>query len=75
MQITTSDKTIQIRYGNHIFTHPVNSIAYAVGENKDSITLFRNNEPIATSPLKGITVDGVSLTKDNVENLLGKLFV
>lgn len=74
MQITTTDKTIQIRYENQIFTHPLNTIAYAMNENKDSITFFRNREKLVSSPLNGVTVDGTPLTTQNVDNLLTKLF-
>jgi len=74
MEINTTNKTIQMRYGNEIFTHPINSIAYAMNENMDSVTFFRNNEQITTCPLSQITVDGTSLAVENVDDILCKLF-
>lgn len=75
MEITTTDKTIRIKNGKEISTHPVNSISYAVNDDMDSVTFFRNNEAIGTSPLGEITVDEEMLTKENADNILNKLFL
>lgn len=74
MQITTTNKAIQIRYGKDIFMYPFNSVSYAVNERMDSITFFGNNNLVGTSPIGDVSVDGESLTADNVDEVLGKLY-
>jgi len=74
MQITTTDTTVQIKYGKDTFTHPVNTIVYIVNDQLDSVTFTRNNERIATCPLTQISVNGDQLTADNFDDLLGNLF-
>ncbi|MDU1904651.1 MAG: hypothetical protein E6772_07700 [Dysgonomonas sp.] len=74
MQITTDEKSAKITYGKETFTHPLNTISYAIHEDSEGVTLFRNNEPIGTSPISKVNVNNEVLTKDNLESLLSNLF-
>lgn len=75
MIITTTDNYVKIKYGKDTFTHAINTISYAVNEESEGVTLFRNNEPIGTSPISKTTVNDEALTRDNIDTLLGDLFV
>lgn len=74
MKITVSEKNAKIEYGEEIFTYPLNTVSYAVDELYTSLTLFRNNERIGTSPFSEVTVGGLGLTAQNVDELLLPLF-
>lgn len=75
MQIITTNKNAKIKQGRDTFTHPLNTISYAINEETEGVTLFRNNEPIGTSPISKTTVNNEALTRDNIDSLLGSLFV
>jgi len=74
MIISISEKNAKIKYGENTFIYPLNSISYAIDEQYTGLTLFRNNERIGTSPIDEVTVDGVGLTSQNIDELLLPLF-
>ncbi len=74
MQITTTDLTAKIEYGNDTFTHPLNTVSYVINKEFDGITLFRSNEAIGSSPFDQTTVNGQTLTAQNADALLASLF-
>lgn len=74
MIISTSDKNIKIKYGRETFTYPLNTISYAVDNSYTSLTLFRNNERIGTSPLDAVRINGQAVAAASLDGMLSGLF-
>lgn len=74
MQITTTDNYVKIKYGDDTFTHPLNTVSYAINDNSEGVTLFRNNEPIGTCAFGNISIDGQTPSRENIDTLLDGIF-
>lgn len=75
MKITITDNSVNIIDNSSNETvHPKNSLRYGVSKLKDNITFNGVNNFIIASSISNITVDGVQLTKDNINELLSPLF-
>ncbi|MEN9918004.1 MAG: hypothetical protein RL662_440 [Bacteroidota bacterium] len=74
MKISTSNHTATIHYGKDTFTHALNTLSYTYNDDSKGVTLYQGNNAIGTSSVDDITVNGETLTFNNIHTLLGSLF-